>query len=229
MKKITFTVKLPVDPDDADNKQTKEQTLEVITPNLTMVQEAQLEYNKAFDKAIRSKAPLRIEVERLLKDRGIWTEVKQAELDKLNDELVTLERKLKAGGMKLKEARDLALEIRAKRDEINNLSIDRRILDGSTAEAQAESARFNWFVANATVYPVTGKCFFEEKGRDNVTVYLEQSNKDYAQECARKFGVLQYGLDENFERKFPENVFLLKFKFVRESDLRLINRDGELN
>jgi hypothetical protein len=128
MKKITFTVKLPVDPDDADNKQTKEQTLEVITPNLTMVQEAQLEYNKAFDKALRSKAPLRIEVERLLKDRGIWTEVKQAELDKLNDELVTLERKLKAGGMKLKEARDLALEIRAKRDEINNLSIDRRIL-----------------------------------------------------------------------------------------------------
>jgi hypothetical protein len=228
MKKISFTVKLPVDRDDPDNKETKEQTLEVIPTTLSMAQEAQLEYNRAFDRAMRSRAPLRIEVEKLLKDRGIWTETKQDELNKLNDELIKMERQLKAGGMKLTEARDLALKIRAKRDEITNLSIDRRILDGSTAEAQAETARFNWFVANATVYPVTGKCFFEEKGKENVQVYLEQSNTEYAQECARKFGVLQYGLDEHFERKLPENVFLLKFKFVREKDLRLINRDGEL-
>jgi hypothetical protein len=227
-KKISFTVKVPVDPDDRDNKETKEVKLDVRTPDLKQINEAQLAYNRGFDIAMRSKAPLRIEVEALLKDREIWTKVKQDELDKLNTELNTKVNKLLGGGMKLLEARKLAIEIRDQRDKIASLNTERRILDTSTAEAQAEAARFNWFVANCTVYTDTGAPFFSKDGKPDVDTYLEDATSDYAQECARQFGVLQYGLDPEFEKKLPENQFLFKFKFVREKDLRLINRDKHL-
>lgn len=227
-KKLSFTVNVPVDPDDQENKQTKEVKLDVRTPDLKQINEAQLAYNRGFDAAIRSKAPLRIEVEALLKDREIWTKVKQNELDKLNTELNAKVNKLAGGGIKLLEARKLAIEIRDQRDKIASLNTERRILDTSTAEAQAEASRFNWFVANCTVYSDTGAPFFAKDGKPDVDTYLEDAGSDYAQECARQFGVLQYGLDPDFEKKLPENQFLLKFKFVREKDLRLIDRNNHL-
>jgi hypothetical protein len=233
MNYVEFTVKIPVDLEDEDCKEFKEVKLRAIKTDLKHVNEAQLAYNRGFDVAMRSKAPLRIEIERLLKERGIWTETNQAESEKLNKQLAEMTSKLLHGGMKLMDARKLALEIRKKRNEISRLNLEKNILDQSTAEAQAESARFNWFVANCVVYPDTGKPFFVDPDtgpnrKDNVEYYLHNAHHDFAVECAKQFGRLQYGLDSEFEKKFPENKFLLKFKFVREKDLRLINRDGHL-
>lgn len=215
-----FFVKVPVDPDDFDSKATKEIKLEVKVPTLKQTHEAQMAYNRGLDQAIRSKAPLRIEVEKLLKERKIWTDDVEKEFKEQQVELAKLVNKLKQGG-KLTEARQTAIDIRKKRSELANLNGPRRILDLSTAEAQAEVARFNYYVVECVVYP-DGRKFFE-----NVDDYLEKGNKDYALECAKQFSIVQYGLDADTEKKLPENQFLLKYKFIRP-DLKLIDRDNNL-
>lgn len=226
---VTFTVKVPVDPDDEKNEERKEVVLDAHGPNLSEMNQAQMAYNRGLDVALRSKAPLRIEVEKLLKDRNIWTEVNEKEFKDAQTELSKKVDKLKAGGMKLSEARTLALEIKKERLKLANLNAPRRQLDLSTAEAQAEVARFNWFVANCVVYNETGKYFFEgDTDEKRVEDYLEKGNTEYAQECAKRFSMLQYGVDSEAEKKLEENKFLLKYKFVRASDLKLIDRQGNL-
>src|SRR5436305_11065161 len=118
MNYVEFTVKVPVDLEDEDCKEFKEVKLHAIKTDLKHVNEAQLAYNRGFDVAMRSKAPLRIEIERLLKERGIWTENNQAESERLSKELAEMINKLMRGGMKLLDARELALKIRKKRLEI---------------------------------------------------------------------------------------------------------------
>jgi hypothetical protein len=171
-----------------------------------------------------------MELKGLLKEREVWTDEHEERFKALTKELDALVEELRAGGIKLLDARQLCFKIADKRDEIANLNNDKNVLDLSTAEAQAETARFNWFVVNSTVYSDTGKPLFakdETPDDPDVSVYSERSIYDYAQECARRFGELQYGLTPDFRKKFPENQFLLKYKFARE-DLRLIDRNKNL-
>jgi hypothetical protein len=218
-KKVSFKVKMPVDK-DADPVEYKEMTLDVKTPIMQQINEAQKAYNRGLDFAITSKAPLRIEIEKILEQRGIWNDDSKAKFKELTEQLDTKVNLLKRGGMKLWDARKLAIEIRKLRNEIAALNRNRNALDASTAEAQAEQARFNFFVADCTYNPETGQKVFRD-----VEHYMEEAFEDYAQECAKQFGIIQYGLDADFEKKFPENQFLLKFKFVNDK-LQLINRDG---
>jgi hypothetical protein len=55
-----------------------------------------------------------------LVSQGLWSEEQEKLVDKLNTELVEDLTKLKAGGIKLSEAKDLAIQIRAKR-QLKNL------------------------------------------------------------------------------------------------------------
>ncbi len=222
-KVIDFTVKIPVDEDDVDCKEFKEVALRAVTPTAAQVNEAQSAYNGGFDKAIRSKAPLRIEVEKLLKDRGIWTAAQTNEIETLKKELSLKVDRLSGGGMKLGEAKALALEIKELRNKVAMLNLDRRLLDSNTVEAQAEIARFNWYVAQCVVYPDTGKPFFS-----SLEDYHDKMSTEYAQECARQFGTLQYGVDSDFESRLPEHKFLVKYGFAREKDFKLINKQGKL-
>jgi hypothetical protein len=233
-KKATFTVKVPVDPDDKD-KGEKEVSLDVVQPNLKQAEDAQLYRNKCFRKYIsaESQAPLRAEVNRILKDRGVWNEEKEAAYKKLSEEMEGMIAKLWKGG-KLLDCRKLAIDIGKKRLELTNMRYERNALDANTAEAQADQAMFSWYVANCTLYTDSGELFFAPSVEDNgttikpsVKVYLEQANTRVAIEAARQFGMLQYGLEPDFEKKNPENIFLLKYKFVNDK-LQLINRDGHL-
>ncbi len=45
--------------------------------------------------------------------------------------------------------------------------------------------------------------------------------------AADQFALLYYGLEPDYEKKLPENEFLLKYKYCRD-DLRLVNPAGEL-
>src|SRR4051794_31779688 len=99
--KVEFTIKVPVELDNEDCKETKDVLVAAIRPDLKHVNEAQLAYNRGFDAAMRSKAPLRIEIERLLEERGIWTKVNKEKVEALNKQLSEMVNKLVRGGMKL--------------------------------------------------------------------------------------------------------------------------------
>lgn len=196
--------------------------LAVVKPNEAQKKVAQRHYNKALAEALESGAILRAKVEHYMRKQELWNDEKQAEFEKLRKELRDGELKLAAGGIKFSQAKALAMEMRTLRAKLNLLNTDRNMLDINTAEAQAETARFNYLVSVCTVYNETGKAYFS-----NYTDYENRSNGDVANEAGRLFGLLYYGLEENFELKLPENKFLHEFGVIDEK-CRFINKDGHL-
>lgn len=200
----------------------KEHDLAVVRPDPKQLNEGQKHYNRAFREALDSKALLRLRVDEELKAQGLWDDEKQAELDSLNKQYKDNEIKLARGKMSLDDGRKIALKMRQLRSDINAMLSNRNALDSHTAEAQAEGVRFNYLVSVCTVYNTTGKLVF-----DSLEDYLSKATETYAFEAGNNLATLIYSLDPDFEKKQPENAFLLKYKFF-DKDLRLVDKLGRL-
>lgn len=194
----------------------------VRSPNLTDYRAAQKVYNSTYKEAVESGAFLRVKLDDFAKKQGIWNEEKQAEYSSIVNEVVELEKRIDAGGIKLSEARGLALEMIKKRYKLRSLISERTELDNKSAEGQAENAKFNSLLSSCLVYKDTGSPYFS--GLDD---YLNNAESDEAGWAAGQLTRLLYKLDNNFEAKLPEYKFLKEFGFVDEK-LRLINKDGHL-
>lgn len=210
----------------------KEVELAVKKPDLQTQRKGQFIYSREVCRLVRSEdgesgALVRPALDKVMRQQGLWDDDKQKRWDELNQRLLNNEKKLKQGqksGLKtLSAAKEVAIQMRRDRYELRQLLMDRQQLDANTAEGQAENTRFNYFVANSTVYNDTGKPVFK-----NEEDYLSRAGEPMAQEAARHFGQLYYGLDDDFEKGLPENQFLLSKKLVRESDLHLVDKDGNL-
>lgn len=216
----------------ADNKKTfgvevngKETAFAVLRPNNKVQQQGQLVYNRAFREAVKPSdgkpgAIVRAALEGVLRDQKLWDDAKQARWEELNKKLLDGTKKLQAGGVKLSEARALAIEMRATRWGIRQLLQDRNSLDLNTAEAQAEQARFNYFVAACTVYADTGKPYWKDEDD-----YLSSAADGVSAKAPSLLGNLLYNLEDNYEANLPENKFLIKYKFSNK-ELDLLDKQG---
>jgi hypothetical protein len=181
------------------------------------------EYNRAFSSAVKSGAVLRATLQNILKEQGVWSEAKQKQYEELTENIGKTETKLAKGGIKLKEARELAINLRRYRAEVRDLISERSQLDSNTAEGQAENARFNYLVASATVDNETGKPIFKD-----LDDYIQRGNDEVASEAARRLAHSLYQFDIDYEKGLPENKFLKKWGFVND-DLHLVRKkDGKL-
>ena len=212
----------------------KEIELCVVRPNVKQRQEGQKIYNKAFRDAVESGAILRGKVNNVMREQNLWDDNKEAEYRKLLEKINGAERKIKSGGIKLNQAKDLALEMRKDRAELRALTSERSSLDNNTAEGQADNAQFNYWVSSCTVYSETGKTYF-----GNYEDYLNRDDDPATGQAAGNLAMLLYNLDPDYEKKLPENQFLAKYNFVDEelhlvdktgrrvdSEGRLVNKDG---
>jgi len=200
----------------------KELNLAVRRPDNKARQGGQQVYNRAFRQAIESGAIVRARIEAVMRDQNLWDDARQKRFEELNKRLLDYELSLKKGGRKLKDAREMAIQMRRDRWELRNLNYDRNQLDLHTAEAQAENERFNYLVATCTVYGDTGKPYFKD-----VEDYLTRDNDPVAPQAATTLGKMIYGLDDDFEHQLPENKFLRKYKFVNDT-LHLVDTTGRL-
>lgn len=182
--------------------------------------QAQIVASKVFKEAMVSGALVRTTLENLLRKQGIWDDEKQAEVDKIDEEVKELLLKLKAGGIKLTEARQIGIDIRLARLRKNAIMSTRNEHDEYTAEAQSENAKFD-YLASVCIKNEEGEPIFED-----VEAYRDAGEQPYVIECAGKLAGMLYGLDENWESSLPENQFLQKYGFVDE-DLRLVNKEGK--
>ena len=157
----------------------KEVELAVLRPNASQAKDAQLAYNSAFADAVKSGALLRAKLENVLVEQGVWSEEKQEKNDELIKSINEGEQKLAKGGIKLAEAKGLALEMRRHRAELRTLISERTDYESNTAEGQAENARFNSLVSSCTVYNDTGKVVFK-----NMDDYLNRSTEEAAAQAA---------------------------------------------
>lgn len=188
-------------------------------PDSKTQKDSQLAYNRAFRDAIQSGAVLRRKLDDVLVEQGIWSDEKEDRYQEILNTINDNEKKIKAGGIKLSEAKEVALEMRDARLEFRNLIAERTQMDSNTAEGQADNARFN-YLCFACIRDESGERIFssqEEYENDTGTPYIVEAAKLLAEKL--------YGVDANFEKNLPENTFLSDYKFV-DDDLRLIDEDG---
>lgn len=200
----------------------REQEFVIKTPSLVDQREAQKVYNQAFSDAVKSGCIVRARLDDLLKEQGLWDDQKQIKFNTLQQQILDGEKSLAKGGISLKSAKEIAIKIKSLREEMRDLISVRTNLDNHTAEGQADNARFNYLISSCLVYSSNKEKFFK-----SYEEYLSRASEPVAIKAAQVLANMLYGLDNDYEKKLPENKFLIKYKFVDER-LRLINKDGHL-
>ena len=191
-------------------------------PTVEESQSANRLRSKTFNQSLKNGDILRDQMDSELRKRGDWNDDREIIYQTLRKEILDYEVSLKKGGIKLHEAKSLALEMTDKRDEMVGMLSSRTELDNNTCEGQAEAARFNCMFADCLVYEETGEKYFP-KGLED---YIVSSDDPVAVIGATEFYYLITGT-ENLDDSLPENKFLQRFKFVDEKN-RLVDKDGRL-
>ena len=204
------------------DKSGEAKVVSVVDPTAKDRNEAQLHYLKAFRRALENGAILRQKLEDYLRDQQIWDEEKETRYSEIVKEIADGEKRLSAGGIKLAEAKDIALSMRDARNEFRVLVAERTSMDANTAEAQADNASFNYLVYSCIVDPDNGKRVF-----NSLDDYEENADEPFAAKAAAALADKLYQLDPDYEKGLPENKFLVEYKFADEK-LRLLNKEGKL-
>jgi len=209
----------------------REVELAVRIPTAVEKQRARLVHAKAWRDAVEGGAIMREALDRYLRDQKLWDDMRQKEYDRLRNLILEAERKIKMGGnagLTKKQGRELSLQISDWRDELSELLTERNRVDVNTADALADQAQFNFFVAACTVYNDTGKPYFTVNGVDSsVDVYVDKSTEKVGFDSAGKFAEIWYGTDDDTADKLPEKKFLKEYGFADEKG-RLIDKQGRL-
>lgn len=202
--KIVFNVKIG----------DKEEELAVRRPTVAEQDEAQKEYIKCFTKAMRDEAVPRSVLNEHMEKAGVWNKDKEVKLRELASEIARIEKIFHDGGIKKSTAftfedgkpAGLIMDIRRLRREANQL---RSILSENidvTIEGQADNRKFNYLLSQCLVYNKSGQKYWK-----NYQDYLNKLSEDVTIQALRKFTLLIYQLDSDFESKLPENKLLKLF------------------
>ena len=190
------------------------------TPGAEEIKKSQVVYNRAFKQALDDGALLRQKLTSYMRDQNLWDDAKQKQYDDLLEQINEMEETLQKGGIRLSLAKQIALDLRGKREDFRDLISERNALDAASAEGQADNARFEELVRLCTLNPDNGQRYFASEADYNAS-----ANQPWVVVAAEKLGNAMYGLDPNYEKNLEENKFLQEFKFVDE-ELRFINEDG---
>lgn len=194
---------------------------EVRKPNAKDLKAAENVKLSAFHSALKAGAIIRDKLNDYLKDQGVWDDEKQTELVGLQNNLLENEKKLAQGGIRLQEAKKLAIQMRMDRLKMFQLISPTNKYDENTADAKADDAYFDYLLSACLVYDDTKKLYFK-----NLDDYLERHDDPVALKAANILAREMSSFDENFEANLPENKFLVEFNMV-DSELRLIDADGD--
>ena len=191
-------------------------------PTAQCYNKSQIAYNKSFREALDSGALLRQKLTDYMREQGIWDEKKEEQYEALVKEISDREEALKGGGIRLSEAKQIALQLKVKREEFKELLSENNALDNNSAEGQADNARFVSLISS---------CIYDASGNSpkfaDVQAYEAQADQPWASQAASELANMLYNLDPNYDKNLEENKFLKEFNFVDE-ELRLINDEGHL-
>jgi hypothetical protein len=152
------------------------------------------------------KLLVRQNLDKFLRDSGIWSDEDESKVNKLRDEIDTLLAQLKKGGIKLSELRQSCIDVYDKRMEIVKIQQKKQIFDDTTIESIAENEKADYFVYACTVFSDNGRNYwdsFEDMKNDKLSDAYRKSSVKVAKQI--------YGLDTEFEKSLPENKLLKKF------------------
>jgi hypothetical protein len=194
----------------------------VVRPNIEQVTEGNKIRRETFNSELNSGTLIRDQLEEELRKRKLWSDDREQRYQELRKEIIDMEYSLASGGIKLNEAKKIALSMKKKRSEMVNLLSSRTDLDANTCEGRADNARFNYLFANCLVYEDSGEKYFKN-GLDD---YVLNMDSPIASVGANEFFYLLSDT-EQVDDKLPENKFLKQFSFVNES-YQLVDKDNRL-
>lgn len=202
--------------------------LTIIQPGYKILQDAQMAYNVKMTLLIRQSASggerllSREQLERHLEDLGIWTTEDAQQFLRLQLELRESELKLQNGGIKISDAKAIALKMKAQRLALLVLYKRRSQFDSITMESIAENHKFKFLLTKCVIDSESKMPLFSSIDDYDNRQY-EKASIDAATALAGKI----YGYDEQTEANLVENKWLTKFKFA-DNNGRLINENGHL-
>jgi hypothetical protein len=104
----------------------------------------------------KNKFLLRSEIDKFLKERGIWSIEDDNKIIKLRKDVEDNLNKLRRGGVKLSEGRSVAISTMEKRNEIVQIMQKRQTFDDTTIESMATSEKAEYLTYCCIVYADTG-------------------------------------------------------------------------
>ena len=162
------------------------------------------------------------ELEQLMREKGIWGDEEQKKQDKIQEDIFKLEKELyvnKKRKLKLSEAKDIAKKMKTKRIELRDHIAKKLELEGNSAEALSDNAKFDFLVANCTFYENGDKVY------NTLDEYQDTPDESLAFVAAATLAEMIYAIDAEFEKSLPENVFLRAAGLV-DDDLNYVNKEG---
>lgn len=177
---------------------------------------------KTFNEELKAGTILREELDQVLRQRDLWSDEREARYQQLRREILDGEYKLAKGGIKLSEAKKIALDIKKKRQEMAEMLAARSELDANTCEGKADAIRFNFLLCKCLVYEDSGEPVF----KNGLAEYAIRQDEPVAVMGATEFFYLISDAD-NLDANLPENKFLRRFKFVNDK-YQLVDEKGRL-
>jgi len=194
----------------------------VIRPKVENVKQANELRAKTFNESLQVGDLLRDQLDNELRKRELWDNEREEQYQELRKKVIDGEFTLKKGGIKLSEAKDIALEMSKSRSNMVTMLSGRSELDSITCEGKADAARFNFLFAACLVYDENDEPYF----KDGFDEYMANQDDPVAILGATEFFYLMSGT-EDVDAKLPENKFLKSFSFV-DKNYRLIDENGRL-
>jgi len=201
----------------------KEVKIKVVKPTNRLNSAAQRIGATVWTQCIQDGVMTKQELKSLMEKKKIWGKDDDEKQKSLQQDIANLEQELyinKRKKMKLSEAKDIAFKMQKKRIALRD-HIARRIeLEGNTAESLSDNAKFDFLVANCTLWENGNKVY------NSLDTYQDSSDDNIAFTAAATLAEMLYAIDPEFEKGLPENRFLRAAGVVNEN-LEYVDKDGE--
>lgn len=191
----------------------------IVDASASILQGADTEYTKAWNRAIADGAKLEREMEKFLAERNHWTSEDQAKLTSMQEERENYLKVLREGGCSLSQARDAALKSLDVYESMILLATTKTQYNAMTIESRADNAYRDYLVSQCAVYNNDRK----KKYFQNYEDYLNRKKDLDAQRITAKFSEIYWGVGHLAMTE--EQEFLQKYGFLDE-DLNFIDREG---
>lgn len=208
--------------EDSDGK---EVCLRFNRPTQVVLSKGDFVYREYFSKAIRAGVMTAAEANKILKDRGIWSDELEGELVAMRINLARLEEKLKP--LSREEGMPIFKEIKTLRRDIDELTEVRTSVTNNTAESVASEMRTQFYTSECVVYNDSGERVFR-----NLDDFLSRLDEKLTLDCYKQALISNYeqvlGIDVplDFTAELSEDNWLEDKKRETEEEKPKTKRRG---
>lgn len=207
----------------------KEVVLKTLNINSDISGESNEHYAAAFTRALDKKMPLKIEIEKVLTDKGLL------DLESNTEKVKSISKQIKDSEIELRKAvrnerrmtkaegREIALKMKRLRSELSSVGNELNNLFNNTVESYADNERWEYFIYATTVYADSGERYWK-----SFAAYRNDTDSPVYAEARKRFLSHLTGINnDELEKSYYENKWMVKMGFMNDKG-QLIDEKGRL-